>query len=200
MACGEGVRSKFTGNTCFYVYVARYRGKIFLNRNVEAVLRENEIAQARGTLPSRIPGNSTPPTTYADARVSNGFRARPKVRLNQILSKLRPSIPTGRGEPVLKIEAKALKRKRLFKSRSNGSNSSGWEFSVLVAPSVIGKLTFSYQKPLQSTGMGPIETTIEAQTARYLSAASANSLFMRSLTTQIEHLYPIAPEAGVKRE
>lgn len=126
MTPGESIRARFTGNTCFYVYAARHRGKVFLNRNIETVLRENETAQARGEIPaSRVPGNSTPPTTDADARISNGFRARPKVRLNQIISKLRPPIPTGRNEPVLKIEAKSLKRKRLFKPRPNGSNVSG---------------------------------------------------------------------------
>lgn len=115
----ESIRARFTGNTCFYVYAARHRGKIFLNRNIAKVLREWEVSGVRGeNLASRV---STPPTTDVDVRLSNEFRARSTARIDHIINKLRPPLPTGRDEPVLKIEVRSLKRKRFSKPRSNGS-------------------------------------------------------------------------------
>ncbi|KAH0610933.1 uncharacterized protein H6S33_011360 [Morchella sextelata] len=134
MPAPENIRSKFTGNVCFYTFIARYRQGVVLWRNIETVIRENEVAQVRGdssTAKLVLPGNSTPPTTDADARACKRFAARPKVRIDDIMKKLRPSVPTGKDEPQLKIELRTLKRKvpskRGSRPRSNGTDSSSTE-------------------------------------------------------------------------
>jgi hypothetical protein len=131
MPAPENIRSKFTGNVCFYTFIARYRQGVVLWRNIETVIRENEVAQVRGdssTAKLVLPGNSTPPTTDADARACKRFAARPKVRIDDIMKKLRPSVPTGKDEPQLKIELRTLKRKvpskRGSRPRSNGTGNS----------------------------------------------------------------------------
>lgn len=133
MTSSESVRARFTGNTCLYVFAARYRPPVFLKRNIEAVLRkcelEEEVYRAGGEMVTPISGNSTPVGDCWPNRSTTVREARAPTRraetLSQIVARLRPPIPTGRNEPVLRIEAKSLKRKRLYKPRLSRLGSSG---------------------------------------------------------------------------
>lgn len=138
MPASENIRSKYTGNVCFYTYIARYRQGVVLWRNIETVIRENEVARVPGADSSGtklvLPGNSTPPTTDADARACKRFAARRKVRIDDIIGQLRPSLSTGKDEPQLKIELKSLRRKVPSKQGSgpgsNGTSNSNDKASV----------------------------------------------------------------------
>ncbi|RPA93605.1 hypothetical protein L873DRAFT_1815578 [Choiromyces venosus 120613-1] len=115
-------RNKFTGNTCFYVYLARYRPPIFLQRNIEAILQQCESERVEEEDSERSTPASGTSTLVGDrwsrSSTSARFPTRRKESLNQIINRLRPPIPTGgRMEPVLRIEAKSMKRKRLYKPR-----------------------------------------------------------------------------------
>jgi hypothetical protein len=132
MTSSESVRARFTGNTCLYVFAARYRPPVFLKRNIDAVLRKCESEEMRrtgGEMVTPVSGNSTPVGDRWPRSIAIGGAPPPTRRaetLSQIIARLRPPIPTGgKNEPVLRIEAKSLKRKRLYKPRLDNLGSSG---------------------------------------------------------------------------
>ncbi|CUS09147.1 unnamed protein product [Tuber aestivum] len=128
MATSESARTKFTGNTSLYVFIARFRPPIFLQRNIETVLRHCELERVEeGDSEVSTPSSET--STLSDPWSRSSTSARSPTRrtesLNQIINRLRPPIPTGgKMEPVLKIEARSLMRKRLHKPRVHSSSSS----------------------------------------------------------------------------
>lgn len=126
MAAGESVRTKFTGNTSLYVFIARFRPPIFLKRNIEAVLRQCELERVEDDSEVSIPGSgaSTPSARWSKSSTGARFPTRRTESLNQIINRLRPPIPIGgRMEPVLKIEGRSLRRRRLSEPRAHPPSS-----------------------------------------------------------------------------
>jgi len=152
MAAGESLRTKFTGNTSLYVFIARFRPPIFLKRNIETVLRESERRRRREeetALRQCGPDRTEEETglqrcesegTEEDSEVSSvseasipsarwsstsaRFPTRRTESLSQIINRLRPPIPLGgRLEPVLKIEGRSLRRRRLSEPRTHPPSS-----------------------------------------------------------------------------
>jgi len=126
MAAGESVRTKFTGNTSLYVFIARFRPPIFLKRNIEAVLRQCELERVEEDSEVSTPGSraSTPSARWSKSSAGARFPTRRTESLNQIINRLRPPIPIGgRMEPVLKIEGRSLRRRRLSEPRAHPPSS-----------------------------------------------------------------------------
>ncbi|KAI5787216.1 VEFS-Box of polycomb protein-domain-containing protein [Geopyxis carbonaria] len=108
----DDLRRKFTGNSGFYIFMARYRQRIFLPRNLNAVLAT--VAPHDKETRSRSNGNPPEEQNLAPER------RRRKIGINEAMHKVKPKIKNtgGADEPILKIEAKSLKRMRNFKPRN----------------------------------------------------------------------------------
>ncbi|KAI5800229.1 VEFS-Box of polycomb protein-domain-containing protein [Peziza echinospora] len=121
---------KFTGNISLYAFHARYRQRIFLQRNIDRALQYNEeLLQRRGEaslsdaaarqLRRDLPGSPHP--TFGDE--SDAFPTRTRPRINEIANRLKTEIAiTGKAEPVLKIDLNSLRGRSDERSNSLGAS------------------------------------------------------------------------------
>ncbi|KAL7273087.1 hypothetical protein RUND412_004073 [Rhizina undulata] len=119
----DSSKQKFTGNVSLYRYLAQYRQRCFLHRNIDAVLERNE-RRAQGS--SRSASSAALPEIEA-SRVSHPPRSRPSI--DQILNKLSSGGLVEAQGAVFHIEARSLRKKQASKApinvhgNSNGASS-----------------------------------------------------------------------------
>lgn len=107
---GENARQKFTGNVTFYQYQYLHRQRVFLPRNVNAVVAANEASRGKKLKLEPLSRDASA-APGAAARYSSN-RSRPRRSINQIFAYLQPSGYSSQGggeEPRLKIEVKSLR-------------------------------------------------------------------------------------------
>ncbi|KAF8415466.1 hypothetical protein BGX38DRAFT_1245715 [Terfezia claveryi] len=100
----------FSGNICLYQYQTRFRQRVFLQRNIDRVLKYNEEQQRRQTQGSLlvVPAAQleSPPPAVGDV---TGTR---RPRIADIANRLKKEVAhTGFLEPVLKIDLTTLRGK-----------------------------------------------------------------------------------------
>jgi hypothetical protein len=112
----EEVRRKFTGNITFYREQYRYRQRVFLPRNINAVLNWN------GTTHNRRPddGQEAGPASRLRSRTAPEKRRPRGEKIAEIYNKLQPFRADSKDEGRLKINVVGIKRTST-NLRSNGA-------------------------------------------------------------------------------
>ena len=110
---------KFTGNISLYTFTARYRQKVFLERNIDRALEYNEQQHRRRATQALFPGGDaqkpngqlpgSPPPTIADR---DDALTRRRERMRDIANRLKKEVViTGKSEPILRIDLSLLRGK-----------------------------------------------------------------------------------------
>jgi len=112
----EAVRRKFTGNIVFYREQYRYRQRVFLPRNINAVLNWNGTAHDRSFDGDEEAG----PASRLRSRTAPGKRQLRGEQIAEIYNRLQPFKANSKDEGRLKINIVGIKRTPTD-LRSNGA-------------------------------------------------------------------------------